>query len=228
MRPSPPLACSRRAGRWTSTACTARIRPASFPGSARGSPSCGGAPIRAWCCYTASSRCTGRCARPWLDASPIHASSCAWTARSRRSSGPAPAACDRAVRHVDRASDGRRVRSIPSRRIRAQCRSLDRWPLGRRSVLCGDRAGRVRRIDVHTRCRCVQDRVGRPHRLLPAPRHRADRLPAEHPAPGLARRARNRPGRFCGASSTERKKTIAGLAVRPRILGRTPAAKPSA
>ena len=39
--------------------------------------------------------------------------------------------------------------------------------------------------------RCLQDRPGRPGGVLPRPRHHADRLPAEHRAPGVAGRTRD-------------------------------------
>ena len=65
-------------------------------------------------------------------------------------------------------------------RPRAQLRDLGRRPAGRRAVRRGHRPHVLRRIDVRLGQRRVEDRTGGAGGLLPAARHRPDRLPAEH------------------------------------------------
>ncbi len=227
MRPSPPPACWRRAGRSTSTACTAPIHPASFPGSARASPSCGGAPIRAWCCSPASSSCTGRCARRWRASSPIQR----FELRIDSAFDEVIRACSRQPaagpdRHLDRAR--RWSRAYEAFHRAGFAHSVEAWVDGHLAggLYCVAIGQAVFGESMFTR---VPDASKIALAALAAfCRHHGIALidcQQNTAAPGLARRARNRAGRFCGASGTERKQTIAGLAVRPRILERTSAAR---
>ena len=59
----PPRACSRLAVRSMSRPWSPPTHKAFSPGTARGNPFSGGAPIRAWCCGRGPFACTVRCAR---------------------------------------------------------------------------------------------------------------------------------------------------------------------
>ena len=131
------------------------------------------------------------------------------------------------VRHLDRARRWSQAYEAFHRAGYAHSvGDLDRRPAGGRPVLRGDRPA-VFGESMFTR---VPDASKIALAALVAfcrhARHRADRLPAEHAAPGLAGRARNRARGICGACGTERSANRSPrLAIRARILERTPAAE---
>ena len=207
---APGLLCA--GGRLNTQRLEEAYRRGVFPGTATASPSCGGAPIRAWCCQSASSSCTARCARPWRDSSPIPTASCASTdafdevigacSRQPRRARPAPGSCRQMVRAYER---------FASRRPRAQLSksgSTASW-----QAACT--AWRSARLCSANRCsRCVPDASKIALAALVAfcrrARHRADRLPAEHPAtwPRSAR-AKSARAAFVAQRGTARRNTAA-------------------
>jgi len=107
--PRSPQRPARSRWRPVATVCWMPIVTASFPGSARTIPSCGGAQIRAWCCS----------ARIQTFAFPAQtlrkgSSKCAPTAPSSKSCAPAQPA-QRRKWHLDRGRDDHRLlRAAPS------------------------------------------------------------------------------------------------------------------
>jgi hypothetical protein len=78
--------------------------------------------------------------------------------------------------------------------------SVETWVNGElagRPVLRQPGPHGVWRVDVCPPDRRLQDRAGSIGGFLPRPRCRHDRLPAKHPAPGVAGRGRNQPAGIC-------------------------------
>ena len=156
-------ACSRPAARSTSTACTARISAGIFPVVQRRPAD---PVVEHRSAHGAVHRRVQAAPVAAQDAGAVHRRSALRDAHRHALSHEVIRACSRQraarpVRHLDRAADGRGLRGLPPRRFRAQRRDLDRRPAGRRPVLRGHRPGGVRRIDVHARARCIEDRTGR-------------------------------------------------------------------
>ena len=177
-----------------------RLSPAaSFPGTPRGSRSCGGAPTRAWCCSSTSFACRGR-SRKRVRAGDVRGARRQCVSRRHRGVRGGAAATGSAA-HGSRPRSSARTASCigVATRIRSKAGATAVLVGGLYGLALGP--GVLRRVDVRPRVGRVQGRA-RPSRRRSCGASACRSIDCQQETAHLAgaRRAADPAGTVCGAS----------------------------